>query len=32
VRQHYLVDAATTMRRDLSKTLRFEPAREAARV
>jgi cation diffusion facilitator CzcD-associated flavoprotein CzcO len=32
VRQNYLVDAATTMRRDLSKTLRFEPAREAARV
>jgi monooxygenase len=32
VRQNYLVDAATTMRCDLSKTLRFEPAREAARV
>jgi cation diffusion facilitator CzcD-associated flavoprotein CzcO len=32
VRQNYLVDAATTMRRDLSKTLRFEPALEAARV
>jgi monooxygenase len=30
VRQNYLVDAATTMRRDLTKTLRFEPAREAA--
>lgn len=31
VRQNYLVDAATTMRRDLSKTLRFEPAKEAVR-
>jgi monooxygenase len=30
VRQNYLIDAATTMRRDLTKTLRFEPAREAA--
>ena len=29
VRQNYLVDAATTMRRDLGRTLRFEPARRA---
>jgi hypothetical protein len=32
VRQNYLIDAATTMRRDLSKTLRFEPAKEDAHV
>jgi cation diffusion facilitator CzcD-associated flavoprotein CzcO len=31
VRQNYLVDAATTMRRDLSKTLRFERAKESVR-
>jgi monooxygenase len=32
VRQNYLIDAATTMRRDLSKTLHFETARETVRV
>ena len=32
VRQNYLVDAATTMRRDVSKTLRFERAKERVRV
>jgi monooxygenase len=32
VRQNYLVDSATTMRRDLSKSLRFERAKEGARV
>jgi monooxygenase len=30
VRQNYLIDSATTMRRDLGKTLRFEPAREGS--
>jgi cation diffusion facilitator CzcD-associated flavoprotein CzcO len=32
VRQNYLVDATTTLRRDLSRTLHFEPQREPARV
>lgn len=36
VRQNYFIDAATTLRRDLHKTLRFdkagEPARDAERV
>jgi cation diffusion facilitator CzcD-associated flavoprotein CzcO len=30
VRQNYLIDTATTMRRDLSKTLRFERASQSA--
>jgi cation diffusion facilitator CzcD-associated flavoprotein CzcO len=30
VRQNYLLDTATTLRRDLSKTLRFERSRKAA--
>jgi monooxygenase len=29
VRQNYLIDSATTMRRDLHKTLQFTPAKEA---
>jgi cation diffusion facilitator CzcD-associated flavoprotein CzcO len=32
VRQNYLIDVATTMRRDLSKTLRFEMAKETVRA
>ena len=32
VRQNYLIDAATTMRRDLGKTLRFEKAEDVAAV
>jgi monooxygenase len=32
VRQNYLIDSATTMRRDLGKTLHFEPAREVAHL
>jgi monooxygenase len=32
VRQNYLVDSVTTLRRDLSKTLRFESAPTAART
>ncbi len=32
VRQNYLIDSATTMRRDLDKTLRFEPARERSLI
>jgi cation diffusion facilitator CzcD-associated flavoprotein CzcO len=32
VRQNYLIDSTTTLRRDLGKTLRFEQAREAAPV
>jgi len=32
VRQNYLLDAATTMRGDLDRTLRFEPAPEPAAV
>jgi monooxygenase len=32
VRQNYLIDATTTIRRDLGKTLRFEKARDRARV
>jgi len=30
VRQNYLIDSATTMRRDLHKTLKFSPAKSAA--
>jgi hypothetical protein len=30
VRQNYLLDTATTLRRDLSKTLRFERSRKVA--
>jgi hypothetical protein len=32
VRQNYLIDSTTTLRRDLGKTLRFEKARAAAPV
>jgi monooxygenase len=30
IRQNYLIDAPTTLRRDLSRTLRFEKSRDAA--